>query len=193
MVERDDIVLIFDCFGLFAGDSMVTYFARHFGPDSAALKDHYCEGADIGEISFDELQEKMHRELGIDKDEMSEELKAIARPDLEMISLVKDLRTRHRVYLLSNCIRGLLERYFTGTDFFECFDKTYRSYELGLIKPGEEIYRYVRDDIGGNPSQILFFDDNPRNLSGAEKAGIEAILFTGKEDMLEQLHRRNIF
>lgn len=189
---KDDVALIFDCFGLFAGDSMVRFFACHFGAEATALKDHYCEGADSGAFGFDELQEKMHQELGIDKEKMAQELKLFAKPDLRMISLVKDLRTRHHVYLLSNCIEGLMERYFEGTDFFDCFDKMYRSYELGMVKPYDEIYRFVMYDLPFRPSKALFFDDNPRNLPGAEKAGMEAILFEGIDAMLEELHKRGI-
>ena len=188
---KDETVLVFDCFGLFAGDAMVQFFNNHYGPGSAPLKDSFCDGADLGKVSFGEVIERMHVELGFDKDEIVKELSSLAKPNLAMIDAVIDLRKRHRVVLLSNCIDGLMERYFEGTRFFECFDKMYRSYEIGLIKPYPEIYRYVMNDIAPK-GPVYFFDDNPRNLPEARNAGMEATLFEGYEKMLQFLHSHGI-
>ena len=48
-------ILVFDCFGVFCGDPMVEFFRRHYGPNSAPLKDSFCDGADLGNVSFDDV------------------------------------------------------------------------------------------------------------------------------------------
>ena len=184
-------ILVFDCFGVFCGDPMVEFFRRHYGPDSAPLKDSFCDGADLGNVSFNDVIRRMHDELGLDIPTVLAELKEIGKPNLDMIQFVKELRKTHPVYLLSNCMEGLIEHYFEGTNFFDCFDKMYRSYELKLIKPYPEIYQYVMEDL--HPAvETFFFDDNPRNLPGAENAGMTAVVFEGIDPLKDFLAKKGI-
>ena len=56
------------------------------------------------------------------------------------------------------------------------FHRSYASFEIGLMKPDREAYEWVISDLRLDPGSILFFDDNPECITGAEDVGILARL-----------------
>ncbi len=67
------------------------------------------------------------------------------------------------------------------------FDRPYLSYEMHLIKPDTAIYEFVAADLGVEPSQILYFDDNQINVDGARAAGWQAEVTNGPTDCRRHL------
>ncbi|MBK7404854.1 MAG: HAD-IA family hydrolase [Phycisphaerales bacterium] len=63
------------------------------------------------------------------------------------------------------------------------------SHLLGLIKPGEAIYRAFERETGFRPSEILFFDDLLDNVEGAARAGWEARRIDHEGDTASQIER----
>lgn len=51
------------------------------------------------------------------------------------------------------------------------------SCELGIVKPDPAIYALTCDALGVPPNEALFIDDKPENIAGAERAGLQALLF----------------
>lgn len=54
-------------------------------------------------------------------------------------------------------------------------DGCYLSFELGLVKPDVEIYRYVEAELGKTGASIGFIDDSVDNIQAASKLGWQAI------------------
>ena len=69
----------------------------------------------------------------------------------------------------------------------ETFDHHFLSYEIGLMKPGQEIFKHVLEAIGHAPERILYFDDNRINVDAARKAGIHAWRVKGMNDTRSSL------
>ena len=94
----------------------------------------------------------------------------------EALELLRKIKSKgYKIYILSD----LKETDFS--DFKEhvsedLYDKFYKSYEIGYTKPSREIYEYVINDLGINPSNIIFFDDKEKNVNGAREVGIDARL-----------------
>lgn len=184
---KDSRIVLFDFFGLFAADPFVTYFLRHYEEgEGMRIKNYFCQGADLGKISYPELLLKMRDEIGLIPDEVDKEIKEVSKLRPETVEYAKSLKERHPVHLLSNCMPGMFDALFQGTEFFSCFDKLYLSYELKMIKPGDEIFQYVLKDIG-HYDQIVFLDDNPENVLAARKNGIPAIQFIDLEQAKREL------
>ncbi len=61
------------------------------------------------------------------------------------------------------------------------------SYELGCRKPGARIYELSLQALGLEGPQVLFVDDRPENIAGAERSGIRGILFEGAGELVRQL------
>jgi putative hydrolase of the HAD superfamily len=70
-------------------------------------------------------------------------------------------------------------RQFIRVAFSSCY--------VGLRKPGTAIYRRALDILGVPPGRVLFIDDRPENLAGAETAGIRTLHFTGAEALRPEL------
>jgi len=64
------------------------------------------------------------------------------------------------------------------------FTKIYASYEIHKRKPYPGIYRDVAKDLELSPRDLVFFDDLPANIKGAQRAGLEAYLFEGAGQVL---------
>lgn len=99
------------------------------------------------------------------------------------IELLKQLRKKHKLYLLSNtngihikAINQLLDQQYGIKGMEELFDKVYYSHQIGKRKPGPEIYKYVLSDAGMNAEDCLFFDDLPANLQAPGEIGIQTVL-----------------
>lgn len=97
----------------------------------------------------------------------------------ENIDILHQLKKDYKLYLLSNTneihieeINRYLQQNCGIQDIRHLFDKAYLSYEIGMRKPGVEIYNYVLESHNLNPKETLFIDDSQANIDGAEEAGI---------------------
>jgi putative hydrolase of the HAD superfamily len=102
-------------------------------------------------------------------------------------SLANTLRANYRVVLLSN-INILhyeyLKQYFP---VFSIFHKVFASFELGVIKPDQAIYKKALDDLGVSAEDVFYTDDRPELVESAKKLGINSFLFTGIEQLKKDL------
>ncbi len=57
------------------------------------------------------------------------------------------------------------------------FYKYFLSFEIGYVKPQQEIYHHVVQSMSTPPNTILFIDDIAENIDGAKSCGINGIVF----------------
>lgn len=86
----------------------------------------------------------------------------------------------NKVYLLSN-LHEISFKDFSKVFDTSIFDKLFLSYELGMIKPDDEIFKYVIKEIGDDPKNMFFFDDKIENIEAAKRNGMNAIQTDGNE------------
>ena len=109
--------------------------------------------------------------------------------------LVKDLREKYNVYLLSNTNPSVMKwansSAFSpeGKTINEYFDKCYISYELGCAKPDKQIFDLILEDSGMKPEETLFFDDGPANIEAAQALGFQTYLTDQDEDLRKVFER----
>lgn len=101
----------------------------------------------------------------------------------ERFEMLLHLRTKYRVFLLSNTnethldfVDGYLRTVY-GFDiaYFDktYFDKAYYSHIIGLRKPNDDIFEFVLQDAGLIASESLFIDDVAANTEGAKRVGMK--------------------
>lgn len=61
------------------------------------------------------------------------------------------------------------------------FEKIYVSSTIGVRKPGVDAYQAVLSDMGFDAADVVFFDDNPDNVAGAERARLSSFHVTSVE------------
>jgi len=63
---------------------------------------------------------------------------------------------------------------------------------LGLRKPEPAIYKRALDILGRPAERVLFIDDRPENVAGAQEEGIKGIVFTGADKLKAELDRLGV-
>jgi glucose-1-phosphatase len=111
---------------------------------------------------------------------------------MHRINKVVELADTYQTFVLSNT-NGIHERAFNQIlnessgkptlDHF--FNKVYFSHVMKMRKPETEIYQTVLDENNLNPREVLFLDDKPENLRGAEKLKIQTFLVPSPDSWLE--------
>mmetsp|Transcript_19929 Transcript_19929/g.35868 ORF Transcript_19929/g.35868 Transcript_19929/m.35868 type:complete len:263 (-) Transcript_19929:97-885(-) len=133
-------------------------------------------------IDFDDWHRFVHYEaIGYDN---------FLKPDptmrdfLNSITVPKYIMTNADVTHMTICLKKLgIYECFDGFYHFEKFldfaeeRKLFNLENPGILcKPSPDIYKYVAEDIGVVPEDIIFFDDSIRNLQGAHEAGMSTVL-----------------
>ena len=112
--------------------------------------------------------------------------------DPARIALLRELRSRCRIFLLSNTNpqhRETILRRFSeqiGGDMNALFEQAFYSDLLRCVKPNREIYEKVEKLAGLVPAETLFIDDKEENVAAARECGWRAYrLDPAKETILD--------
>jgi putative hydrolase of the HAD superfamily len=99
------------------------------------------------------------------------------RPEAE--ALVADARSAGlRIGILTNETELMQGReWIERVDVFGKVDVLVDASVTGIMKPHPAAYRLALDALGLPPDRVLFVDDQPKNVAGAEAVGIAAIGF----------------
>ena len=142
---------------------------------------------EIGSISREEfiglLQEKIPQKVSQSKikEAWNAMILGFEKSKLEQI---KRYSEKIPCYLLSNTneihleyIQTLLQEVpFKNLELL--FTKCYYSHIIGRRKPHRETFEWVLNDMGSSPDEVLFIEDSPQHIRGAEKAKIKTLHFT---------------
>jgi putative hydrolase of the HAD superfamily len=111
---------------------------------------------------------------------------------LYRLEFLQMLSQKYRLFLLSNTDSIHIERFQHKAgisfyrDFYQCFEKVYFSYELGMRKPESAIFEFVIKEHNLLPKNTLFVDDNLQNIESADKLGLQVWhLQKGEEDVTD--------
>lgn len=96
------------------------------------------------------------------------------------IPMIQDLKDKgYKVYYLSNWSAWMYDLLQEAGkfDFLELTDGGVFSYDVGYMKPNEEIYKILLNKYKINPEEAVFFDDREENIEAANKLGIHGVHF----------------
>ena len=118
---------------------------------------------------------------------------------LYRLEFLQMLSQKYRLFLLSNTDAIHIETFEQASgvsfyrDFYQCFEKVYFSFELGLRKPNPEIFNHLISNHELSPKRTLFIDDKKENTDAAFAMGFEVWnLEVGKEDVIHLLDKKII-
>jgi putative hydrolase of the HAD superfamily len=95
-------------------------------------------------------------------------------PNLE---LVKALRRRYKLSILSNADISLRQRLERDIGIHDLFDDIVCSAEVGMAKPEPTIFTLAAERLGMVPEQCVFVDDYDLNVEAAREVGMHAVHF----------------
>jgi len=116
----------------------------------------------------------------------------------KMIRYIMEIRNRVKCIVLLSNVNFEAKNYIKNDlKMFRYFDDTFCSCDLKLLKPSAEIYKYVTDTMGADPSKCLLIDDTVENIVGAKKFGMQGIVFkdyaqlrSEVEELYELIHNQ---
>ncbi len=146
---------------------------------------------DRGVSSWNEVTSRIAERTGIGI-KNAERLMAATLDSLEpiagMVELIEECKTKgHRLFCLSNMngitYARLKERY----DFWAPFEGVVVSGHVGEVKPGPKIFQHLLQKYDLTAGECVFIDDAQRNVDGAMRMGINAILFESHSQCRSEL------
>jgi putative hydrolase of the HAD superfamily len=99
----------------------------------------------------------------------------------------------YHVYYLSNFSKKAERECAHTLGFIPYMDGGILSYRVKRIKPNPEIYQMLMERYQLVPEECVFLDDRKDNCAAAEKLGIHAIVFTTKENAIEELKKLGVY
>lgn len=148
-----------------------------------------------GLISTEQFREEIRKHF--DSDFTNEQIDHVWNSLLRIIpqprvDLLRVLRNQYGTAILSNtnslhidAFESMIKEQTDETSLYNLCDHTFLSHKMGLAKPFKDIYQAVLTHINVEPQRVLFFDDLPANLAGAQSLGIQTQLITRDFGILE--------
>lgn len=135
-------------------------------------------------MDLDTYREIVNKRMGV---EFSKYIPKLFKYNVECVTafdytipMIQELKDKgYKVYYLSNWsawTHDLLQE--AGKfDFLKLMDGGVFSYDVGYMKPNEEIYKILLNKYKINPEEAIFFDDREENIEAANKLGIHGVHF----------------
>ena len=67
------------------------------------------------------------------------------------------------------------------------FNNPVLSFNIGVLKPHPSAFEHAVAVLGVKPKECVFIDDLQKNIDGANQFGLNGILFSGKDKLIEDL------
>ena len=188
--------VIFDWGGVLIedpGPGLVKYCSEALGVSKEDYINEYGRfGGDFqnGVISEEEFWGGICGGLGVSKPEVpslwADAFKAAYVPREEMFSLAAGLRNKgYKTAYLSNTEEPAMG-YFHQLGY-DMFDVLVFSCVEGTSKPERRIYELTIERLGVEAGQAVFIDDKPDYIDGAQRAGLNTILFESVSQVKNEL------
>lgn len=170
-----------------SGRSEAQVFEACFSPGRKRLHETGRQGwHDWAAIAIQDLG------LEISEERFTDIFCSILIPNPPMLELAEQLSRKHRIALLSNTGPGHWDRARGMMPVADKFDPLITSFEIGHMKPGRAIFDTLASTSGVPHDQIFFTDDVMENVDAARLAGLQAVQFTGIDQLLADLKRHGI-
>ena len=171
-------------------------FCERMGIDPQTLRERFSGDPSFrdllielekGALEEGEFEQQLAPLLGLEPDGLIDGLFAGVQPDVAMVEAVRRARAGGvRTALVSNSWG--VHRY--PHDLFdELFDGVVISGIEGTRKPARRMYELGAERAGVAPSECVFVDDLPFNLTPAEQLGMATVHHTSAEQSIPELER----
>lgn len=116
------------------------------------------------------------------------DLKGFSRMNQQLIVWAKTLKELgFTTLIISNMAKPTYQGLIAHQSWVQYFDVHIISGIIGINKPDQRIFQYAMDSLNLKGTEILFIDDLPHNVEGANKAGLQALVFSNTQALAEDL------
>ena len=147
----------------------------------------------LGKINEKEFWKRLSSALNIivseknKKNFITDEFSRDARLNKDVEKVVIALKNSgYKLGIISNILKPHA-KYSKAQNWFKHFSPVILSYEVGLTKPDERIYKLMLEKLQLNSNECIYIDDRTRFLGPAKKLGMKAILFQNAKQLRKEL------
>ena len=140
------------------------------GPNSVLLeKNDLFERGKISELEFIQTFQEFIPDAGIEEIRKAWNT-IIGEFPLYRLEFLQMLTRKYRLFLLTNTDEIHISRFEHKvgisffSDFYQCFEKVYYSYEMGMRKPDTAVFNYILNKHDLSPKRTLFIDDKKERM-----------------------------
>ncbi len=108
-------------------------------------------------------------------------------PDERVIGMVSEVAAQVQITIASNTSQPHWEWVQQNLPFASEFDPPILSHLVKAMKPDAGFYRPLIERSRYRPEEIFFTDDRADNIEGAQAMGIQAFVFTGADQLKQDL------
>lgn len=115
------------------------------------------------------------------------------------LEFLQKLKHKYKLFLLTNTDEIHISKFEHKvgvsffSDFYQCFEKVFYSYEMGMRKPEPAIFTAIINKYGLSPRRTLFVDDKKKNTDAAASLGLHVWnLNVGKEDVVDLFNQKHL-
>lgn len=185
-------VIVFDLFGVICSEIAPFWLPKYLDAGSAVkVKATVVHAADIGEISQQEMFDKLGEIVNISPERAEEEWWTYVNIDEDVVDIVRKLRVYYPVALLTNSPAQFARQILGKYDLLSLFDPIVVSSEEKCAKPDLAIYERMIERLAVQPEDVLLIDDNPINIKGAIDAGWNGLVFESSMQLQMELFYLN--
>ncbi len=113
--------------------------------------------------------------------------------DKRVLNLAQTLREKGIICWVASNQEKYRKKYILEKMWFsKLFDKSYFSCDLWVSKPSQEYYSKMLADLNLLFDEVIFIDDDEKNVEGARSIGIESILYKDFSDIWNLIDKLKI-
>ncbi len=179
---------IFDFFGVICSGVGDAWLANNMSESVANdFKNSFFKVTDIGALSEREFFVQAGNAVKRTSVEVRAEWLNLARINVDMVEIIRELKKTHRIALCSNSPSPFIREIIARDNIAGLFDQIIISSEVDLVKPDLEIYSLTLEKLGVNARETVFVDDSKGNVIVAEQLGMKGIIFSSVEQLKRDL------
>jgi len=182
--------IIFDCFGVLAGDGWLPFKREHFGhnPELFEQAGDLNKQVDAGLADYDEFIAKVAKLAHVPEQEARTQIEDNPPHRQLFAYIATELKPSYKIGMLSNAGANWLSELFSAEQI-ALFDAFALSYETGVVKPEPRAYHIIAERLGIKPDECVLVDDQARYCVAARDAGMQAIEFKSFEQLRADLEK----
>lgn len=148
-----------------------------------------------GKMSYDDYITQLSDILDIDRKTWKKILKNMVdsrKLDEDVMRIVKRLRKRYKLAILSDHIKGVFDDYVKKLKLADHFDYILYSAKIGSMKIDGKMFKIMLDDLKLKADECVFVDDLEPNIEVAKSLGFKTIHFKNATQLEEELNKLGV-
>lgn len=180
--------VIFDCFGvlILPGRTLLYQAYPQFTTQISDLEHQ----SDYGMISRQQFNDSIAELTGLASEEIKSRYYDVNMRNKSAIDWVRELKSsgKYKIGLLSNVGYGWLDDFLLETEQADLFDEVVLSSDIGILKPEPRIFEFMAEKLGVKPDECIMIDDLVSNINGANRTGMQGVVFISTEQAKVELN-----